>query len=74
MAGVLYVGDSVADDILEEDFEHTAGLLVDEPGDALDAAPQRASLRIASLVMSWMLSWRTLQWRYVGDLEVGFFW
>jgi hypothetical protein len=36
---VLSVGDGVADDVLEEDLEHAAGLLVDEPGDALDAAP-----------------------------------
>ena len=37
-ASVLSVGDRVADDILEEDFEHAAGLFVDETGDALDAA------------------------------------
>ena len=35
---VLGVGDGVADDVLEEDLEHTAGLLVNEPGNALDAA------------------------------------
>uniref|UniRef100_J3LFX5 Uncharacterized protein n=1 Tax=Oryza brachyantha TaxID=4533 RepID=J3LFX5_ORYBR len=40
-AGVLRVGDGVADDVLQEDLEHAAGLLVDEPGDALDAAPPR---------------------------------
>jgi hypothetical protein len=40
-AGVLSVGDGVADDVLEEDLEHAAGLLVDEPRDALDAAPPR---------------------------------
>uniref|UniRef100_A0A0E0DSL3 Uncharacterized protein n=1 Tax=Oryza meridionalis TaxID=40149 RepID=A0A0E0DSL3_9ORYZ len=40
-AGVLGVGDGVADDVLEEDLEHAAGLLVDEPGDALHAAPPR---------------------------------
>ena len=34
---VLGVGDGITDDILEEDLEDTAGLLVDEPGDALDA-------------------------------------
>jgi hypothetical protein len=39
--GVLSVGDGVADDVLEEDLEHAAGLLVDEPGDALHAAPPR---------------------------------
>uniref|UniRef100_A0A0E0CUB3 Uncharacterized protein n=1 Tax=Oryza meridionalis TaxID=40149 RepID=A0A0E0CUB3_9ORYZ len=40
-AGVLRVGDGVADDVLEEDLEHAAGLLVDQPGDALHAAPPR---------------------------------
>ncbi|CAN6302538.1 unnamed protein product [Urochloa humidicola] len=40
-AGVLRVGDGVADDVLEEDLEHAAGLLVDEPRDALHAAPAR---------------------------------
>ena len=34
-AGVLGVGDRVADHVLEEHLEDTAGLLVDEPGDAL---------------------------------------
>jgi hypothetical protein len=38
-ARVLRVGDGVADDVLEEDLEHAAGLLVDEPRDALHAAP-----------------------------------
>jgi hypothetical protein len=36
---VLGVGDGVADDVLEEDLEHAAGLLVDEAGDTLDATP-----------------------------------
>ena len=36
-AGVLGVGDGVTDDVLEEHLEDPAGLLVDEPGDALDA-------------------------------------
>uniref|UniRef100_A0A453CQ49 Uncharacterized protein n=1 Tax=Aegilops tauschii subsp. strangulata TaxID=200361 RepID=A0A453CQ49_AEGTS len=40
-AGVLGVGDGVADDVLEEDLEDAAGLLVDEAGDALHAAPPR---------------------------------
>ncbi|XBJ24737.1 hypothetical protein VPH35_002546 [Triticum aestivum] len=40
-AGVLRVGDGVADDVLEEDLEHATGLLVDQPGDALHAAPPR---------------------------------
>jgi hypothetical protein len=39
--GVLRVGHSVADDVLEEDLEHAAGLLVDQPGDALHATPPR---------------------------------
>jgi hypothetical protein len=34
-ASVLSVGHGVADDVLEEDLEDTAGLLVDEAGDAL---------------------------------------
>jgi hypothetical protein len=38
-AGVFGVGDCVVDDILEEDLEHATGLLVDEPGDALNATP-----------------------------------
>ena len=40
-ARVLGVGDGVADDVLQEDLEHAAGLLVDEPRDALHAAPPR---------------------------------
>ena len=35
---VLGVGDRVTDDVLEEDLEHTTGLLVDETGDTLDTA------------------------------------
>merc|ERR1719319_1607164 len=37
--GVLGVGDGVADHVLEEDLEDASGLLVDEAGDPLDAAP-----------------------------------
>uniref|UniRef100_A0A8R7QK21 Uncharacterized protein n=1 Tax=Triticum urartu TaxID=4572 RepID=A0A8R7QK21_TRIUA len=37
-AGVLRVGDGVANDVLQEDLEHAAGLLVDEPRDALHTA------------------------------------
>ncbi|GMF44342.1 unnamed protein product [Phytophthora fragariaefolia] len=37
-ASVLRVGDRVADDVLEEHLKDTAGLLVDEAGDALDTA------------------------------------
>ena len=36
-AGVLGVGDGVTDHVLEEHLEDTAGLLVDESTDALDA-------------------------------------
>ena len=34
---MLRVGDGVTDNVLEEDLENAAGLLVDETGDALDA-------------------------------------
>ncbi len=37
-AGVLGVGNRVADDVLEEDLEHTASLLVDESRDTLHTA------------------------------------
>ena len=37
--GVLGVSDGVADDVLEEDLKDSPGLLVDEAGDPLDAAP-----------------------------------
>ena len=40
-AGVLGVGDGVTDDVLKEDLEHTAGLLVDEAGDALHTTTTR---------------------------------
>ena len=40
-AGVLGVDHRVADDVLEEHLEDTAGLLVDKAGDALDAATAR---------------------------------
>ena len=33
--GVLGVGNSVPDDILQEDFEDTTGFFVDQAGDAL---------------------------------------
>ena len=39
--GVLGVGDSVADDTLEEGLENTAGLLVDHGGDTLDTTTTR---------------------------------
>ena len=35
-AGVLGVGDGITDDVLQEDLEDTAGLLVDQARDALD--------------------------------------
>ena len=38
-ASMLGVGDGVTDDVLKEDLEDTAGLLVDEARDALDATP-----------------------------------
>ncbi len=37
-AGVLSVGDGVADDVLKEGLEHGAGLLVDEARDTLHTA------------------------------------
>ena len=40
-ASVLGVGDGITDDVLKEDLEDTAGLLVDEAGDALDTSPAR---------------------------------
>ena len=62
--GVL--GDRViwmTDDFLEEDTEHTAGLLlvdVDETRDTL-VTVKKARRRMAGLVMPWMLSRRTLR-------------
>jgi hypothetical protein len=38
---VLGVGDGVADDVLEEDLEHAAGLFVDEARDTLHTAAAR---------------------------------
>ena len=40
-ARVLGVGHGVADDVLEEHLQHTAGLLVDEARDALDTTTAR---------------------------------
>ena len=40
-ARVLGVGHGIADDVLEEHLEDTAGLLVDEAGDALDTTAAR---------------------------------
>lgn len=39
--GVLGVGDGVPDHVLQEHFQHTAGLLVDQTGDTLDATTTR---------------------------------
>ena len=39
--GVLGVGDGISDDVLKEDLENTAGLLVDEAGDTLDSTTTR---------------------------------
>ena len=36
--GVLGVGDGVADDVLEEDLEHSSGFFVNQAGDSLDTA------------------------------------
>ena len=36
--GMLGVGDSVPDDILQEDLQHSPGLLIDEARDTLDTA------------------------------------
>ena len=36
--GVLGVGDGIPDDVLKENLEDTAGLLVDESGDTLDSS------------------------------------
>ncbi|KFU99742.1 hypothetical protein N340_06166, partial [Tauraco erythrolophus] len=42
--GVLGVGDGVTDHVLQEDLQHAARLLVDEPRDALHAAtPSQAA-------------------------------
>ena len=38
---MLGVGHRIADHVLEEDFQDRAGLLVDEPGDALHTAAAR---------------------------------
>ena len=40
-AGVLGVGDRILDDVLEEDLQHAAGLLVHQAGDALHATAAR---------------------------------
>ena len=47
-ASMLSVGDSITDDVLEEDLEHRAGLLVDKTRDALDttAASEAANGRL----------------------------
>jgi hypothetical protein len=46
--GVLSVGDGVTDDVLQEDLEHAAALLVDEAADALHTttASQTADRRL----------------------------
>ena len=54
-AGVLGVGDSVADDVLQEHLQDAAGLLVDEAADALHTAaasqPPDGRLRDALLII-----------------------
>ncbi|KAH9281435.1 hypothetical protein ECG_06053 [Echinococcus granulosus] len=47
---VLGVRDGVTDDVLQEDFEHTSGLLVDEP-EMRFTPPRRARRRMAGFVM-----------------------
>ena len=37
-AGMLGVGDGIADDVLEEYFQDASGLFIDKAGDTLDAA------------------------------------
>ena len=37
--GMFGVGDSIADNVLKEDLEHTPGLLVDEARDPLNPSP-----------------------------------
>ena len=37
--GVLNVGDSIADHVLQENLQDAAGLLIDQAGDPLDTAP-----------------------------------
>lgn len=48
--GVLGVGDCITDDVLKEDLENTAGLLVDEARDTLDttSAGQTANCRLGN--------------------------
>ena len=61
------VGDGVADDVLEEDLEHAAGLLVDEARDALDAAAAREAAD-GGLGDALDVSRRTLRWRFAPPL------
>ena len=55
-ARVLRVGDRIADDVLKEDLEDDAGLLVDEARDALDAttACQTADGRLGERRRGWV--------------------
>ena len=41
--GVFGVGDSIADDVLEEDLEDTSGLFVDQARDSLDTTSSSKS-------------------------------
>ena len=54
--GVFSVGDSIANDVLEEDLEHATCLLVDETGDTLNSTstcqPTNSRLRYALDVVS----------------------
>ena len=55
--GVLGVCHSITDHVLEENFENTTSLLVDQARVRL-TPPRRARRRMAGLVMPWMLSRR----------------
>merc|ERR1719249_333179 len=46
--GMLCVGHSISDDILQENLENTPGLLIDETTDALDVVPQHLAMSLGS--------------------------
>ena len=51
---MLGVGDSVADEVLQEDLQDAAGFLGDEAGDPLDTDPPgQVPRRMAGLVIPW---------------------
>ena len=61
-AGVLRVGHSITDDVLQEHLEDTAGPLVDEARDTLDSSTT-SQTPDGGLGDSWMLSRNTFLWR-----------